>query len=53
MGRERRNFPPTEMAKNVVENWSYPKMVYTFGEEAEIPKIFRKNGEQVNFPRRF
>ena len=47
---ERRNVPPTEIGKIVVEIWCYLPEVYTFGEESEIQEIFSKNCEKVNFP---
>ena len=41
--------PPPEIGKNVVENWCYPPMVYTFGKEAELQEILSKNCEKSQF----
>ena len=46
--------PPFEIGKIVVENWCYFQDVYTLGEGAEIPEIFRKRfGNKSIFHRDF
>ena len=49
-GGERRNVPPPETGKIVVEIWCYLPEVYTFGEKSEIQEIFSKKWKKVKFP---
>ena len=51
-GRNART-PPSEMGKIVVETWFCLPGVYTFWEEAEVPKIFSKKLWKLIFHRDF
>ena len=48
---ERRNVPPPEIGKIVLEIWCYLPEIYTFGAEPEIQEIYSKKiVKKVNFP---